>query len=323
MSAPPAVLSSIRAEPGGRRARSAARGDLSDVAFRIGVGAAAVAAAAVIGRLTFYHPIDLPAVPPEPVPTRETVAVAVAAVTAVQPDPGAYAQQLASDSRALRIEPPVTPADLSGVLAYRVDATRRILAPGRKRATAHVLGLDLSLSVDDIAGSPRRQLVLTIENKTGDHLAYRVLTQSSRGIGPCFAKQDLAHNAIALAPGERVRRSECIYRKGLSLFVDRVETILLPRLSYYYVSALPAAALEIDRLDRLAARGHLAVGARSPCRVFRSAELSAALASGSATWRDLVDFYARHPCGVYSFDMNYKAFQKDAERPLPSVTPSL
>jgi hypothetical protein len=296
---------------------------LSDVAFRIGVGAAAVAAAVLIGRLTFYHRIDLPELPPEPVQTRETVAIAVAAATAVQPDPGAYAEQLASDSRALRIEPAVTPADLSSVLEYRAETKRRILEPSRKRATAHVLGLDLSLSVEDVAGTPRRQLVLTIENKTSDHLGYRVLTQSSRGIGPCFAKHDLAHNAIALAPGERVRRSECIYRKGLSLYVDRVETIRLPRLSYYYVSALPAAALEIDRLDRLAARGHRPVGARSPCRVFRSAELSAALASGSATWRDLVDFYARHPCGVYSFDMNYKAFQRDGERTLPSVSPSL
>jgi len=107
------------------------------------------------------------------------------------------------------------------------------------------------------------------------------------------------------------------------LFVDRVETIRLPRLSYYYVSGLPGAALEVDRRDRLAARGHLPGGSRSPCRVFRSAEVMTAVAGGSATWRDLVDFYARHPCGVYSFNIDYKAFDREGERSLPFVPAAL
>jgi hypothetical protein len=301
----------------------AARGDVSDAAFRVGVGSAALAAAVIIGRLSFCHDIDLPRLPPEPVATRQVVAKAVAAVASTERDPAAYARQLASDSRALHIEPTVTPADLSGVMAYRADAKRRVLEPGRKSATAHVLGLELSLSVAEISGTPRRQLVLAIENTTRGHLAYRVMTKPSRGAGSCFTKSDLAHNAIALAPGEKVRRSECIYRSGLTLSIDRVETIELPRLSYYYVSALPSVALALDRADRLAARGHLSAGARSPCRVFQSADLTAAFSSGSATWRDLVDFYARHPCGVYSFDMNYKAFQKPDERELPAVPAAL
>ncbi len=298
-------------------------GDVSDAVFRVAAGAVALVAAAVVARLTFFHAVVLPELPPQPVATREAVATAVATVAATERDPAAYAEQLASDSRALRIDPPVTPADLSGVMSYRADMQRRALEPRRKHATASVLGLDLSLSVAEIPGTPRRQMVLTIENTSRDHLAYRVVTQSSRGVRPCFGKSDLAHNAIALAPGGKVRRSECIYRKGLKLFVDRVETIRLPRLSYYYVSALPGAALEVDRRDRLAVRGHLPAGGRSPCRVFRSAEVMAAVAGGSATWRDLVDFYARHPCGVYSFNIDYKAFDREGERTLPSVPAAL
>lgn len=292
---------------------------MSDALFRAAVGAVVLLAAVVVARLIFFHAIVLPELPPQPVATREKVATAVAVVAATERNPAAYAEQLAGDSRALRIDPPVTPADLSGVMPYRADTERRVLEPRRKRATASVLGLDLSLSVARIAGTPRSQMVLTIENTTDDHVAYRVMTQSSRGLRPCYGKSDLAHNAIALAPGEKVRRSECIYRSGLKLFVDRVETIRLPRLSYYYVSGLPGTALEVDRRDGLAARGHLPAGGRSPCRVFRSAEVTAALSGGSATWRDLVDFYARHPCGVYSFTIDYKAFDKEGERELPSV----
>jgi hypothetical protein len=292
-------------------------GIVSDALFRVVAGVVALVAAAVVARLIFFHAIVLPALPPQPVATREKVATAVARVAATERDPAAYAELLARDSRAWRIDPPVTPADLSGVMPYRADTQRRVLDPGRKRATASVLGLDLSLAVAKIAGTPRRQMVLTIANTTDDHLAYRVMTQSSRGLRSCYAKSDLAHNAIALAPGEKVRRSECIHRDGLKLFVDRVETIRLPRLSYYYVSGLPGRALEVDRRDGLAARGHLPAGGRSPCRVFRSAEVTAALAGGSATWRDLVDFYARHPCGVYSFIIDYKAFDKEGERELP------
>jgi hypothetical protein len=318
--APSAVLwwSRVGHDGGRRTAKVRARcGVVSDALFRVVGGAVAVVAAAVVARLIFFHAIVLPELPPQPVATPAKVATAVAAVAATERDPAAYAEQLARDSRELRIDPPATPADLSGVMPYRADTERRVLEPERKRSTASVLGLDLSLAVDKIAGTPRSQMVLTIENTTDDHLAYRVMTQSSRGLRACFAKSDLAHNAIALAPGEKVRRSECIHRKGLKLFVDRVETIRLPRLSYYYVSGLPGRALEVDRRDGLAARGHLPAGGRSPCRVFRSAEVQSALAGGSATWRDLVDFYARHPCGVYSFTIDYKAFDKEGEQELP------
>ena len=294
---------------------------MTDAAFRVALGTIILGSAALAARLGFVHDDDLPPIPPMPEAPRAEVETA-RATAAIDRDPATYASHLADDSTTFGVEPIATPADLSAVMEHRSQPGRVVLEPGRKHARAEVLGLALTLSVEDIPGSPRRQLVLTVENTTSDPVAYRVVTQSSRGLGPCHAKSDIAHNAIALLPGEKARRSECIYRKGLKLFVDRVETVQLPRLSYYYVSALPPAAFGVAAPDRLAGRGHRPAKSRSPCRVYPSAELLTALSSGETTWRDLVDFYARHPCRHYNFPIDYKAFEKDGETSLPAVPPA-
>ena len=295
---------------------------MSDTSFRAVAGALALVAAAIVARLSFCQAVVLPPIPPQPAPRHDAVAASAAAATAssaVASDPSVYAERLASDSRGFQIDPAATPESLSAVFPYHSDSADIVLEPRRTRSRAELGGLALSVSVEAIDRTPQRQLVLEIQNTTDDHVAYRVLTRPTTGMRSCYGKSDLAHNAIAMAPREKLRRSECIYRKGLRLHVDRVETIRLPRLSYYYVSALPEAALGFDRFDRLAARGHRALGGRSSCRVFLAVDVSAALANGATTWRDLVDFYARHPCGVFSFVKDYKAFTRDGERPLPVV----
>lgn len=286
---------------------------MSDTAFRIAVATAAVLVGAAIMRLSFCRPVELPAVPPRPPAPRIEVAQVTATVAS---DPAEYAQRIATDSHALRVDPPATPADLARVMAHQAKATKLALEPKGKKASTEVLGLKLALSVSDIDGTPRRQMVLTIQNTTDHYLAYRVASRPSQGTRPCHEKSDFAHNAIALAPGEKVRRSECIYKRGWRLMIDRVETVELPKLSYFYVSALSPTALG---LDRLSSRGHRAVGGRLPCQTFQSAVLDDALRSGATTWRDLIDFYARHPCQVYTFPNGYKAFAADGERPLPAV----
>ncbi len=37
------------------------------------------------------------------------------------------------------------------------------------------------------------------------------------------------------------------------------------------------------------------------------------------SWRDLVDFYARHRCQTYQFPTSYRALTSDGERPIPAV----
>jgi hypothetical protein len=286
---------------------------MNESAFKVAVIAVAVVLAGAFARLSFCGGGDLPPVPSRPAVKR----VASPRVSAtIEADPGVYAEHLARDSRSLRIEPTVTPADLTHVLAYQVADKRFALVPRGKGASTEVLGLKLSLSLSDIEGTPRRQMVLTIHNTTDEHLAYRVDTRPSQGTRPCHEKLDLAHNAVALAPGQKIRRSECIYKSGFRLFVNKVETMVLPVLSYYYVSALPPDALG---LDRLAARGHRPIAGRPLCRVFHAASLDGEIRSGATSWRDLVDFYSRHPCQIFTFPNGYKAFTVDGQTRLPAV----
>lgn len=286
---------------------------MSDTAFRVAVMAVAIIVAAAIMRLSFCHPVELPALPAMPPPPRIEVGEVAATVAS---DPGEYAQRVSTDSRTLRVDPLATPADLSRVLPHQTYDKKLALEAKGKKASAEALGLRLSVSVGDIEGTPRRQMILTIQNTTDQYLAYRVSSRPSQGTRPCHDKSDFAHNAIALGPGEKIRRSECIYKSGWRLLIDQVETIALPKLSYFYVSALSPVAVG---LDRLATRGHRAVGGRAPCQTFQSAVLDDALRTGATTWRDLIDFYARHPCQVYTFPNGYKAFETDGERPLPAV----
>ena len=44
-----------------------------------------------------------------------------------------------------------------------------------------------------------------------------------------------------------------------------------------------------------------------------------ALENGELQWRDLVDFYARHPCKIYEFPGGYKAWTESHRQPLPVV----
>ena len=286
---------------------------MNDSAFRVAVVVAALALVAAVARLNFCRGGELPAIPARPRPKSVPVARVTADVVA---DPGVYAEQLSRDSRALKIEPPVTPADMTRVMVFESHDKPFALVPHGKDASTDVLGLRLSLAVSPIEGTPRRQMVLTIENRSDAYLAYRVVSRPSQGTRPCHEKLDLPHNAIVLAPGEKLRRSECIYRNGYRLFVNRVETAVVPKLSYFYLSSLPPSALG---LDLLAARGHRALAGRPVCRVFRSAALDESVRGGQTTWRDLVDFYARHPCQIFTFPAGYKAFSRDGERALPAV----
>jgi hypothetical protein len=285
---------------------------MSDVAYRAGVVALAVAGAAVIVKLSFCSAVDLPPLPSRPEPERVEVARVTAAA---ERDPAVYAQQLADDSRALKIEPAVTPADLARVFPYQSSEDGFALEVRGKRSAARVLGLELALRLEKIEGTPHRQMVLSIRNTTPDFLAYRVSSRPSRGTRPCHDKMDYPQNAVVLAPGERVQRSECIYKSGWRLLVSRVETMAVPGLSYHYLSAVPPPALG---LDLLSARGHRPGKGRSACQIFHSAALTNAIEKGETGWRDLVDFYGRHPCQIFTFSKGYMAFETDRERPLPA-----
>lgn len=227
--------------------------------------------------------------------------------------PEVYASQLAEDSALAGIDPPVTPEDISGVLAHSIDRTARTLGPGDE---IRALGLELSLAVQEIEPG-RQQMVLAISNTTGDYLAYRVVTRPSRGTAPCGRKRAIRHNGMALEPHHTIRRSECIYRDGWKLEIASIETVALPVLSYHYVSGLPPAQVGVD--PRVA-EGHRPPEALRGCPdLITPIGTRRALERGAISWRDLVDFYARHNCQRYRFPRDYKAFDQPGERALPAL----
>jgi hypothetical protein len=128
----------------------------------------------------------------------------------------------------------------------------------------------------------------------------------------------LAHDAIVVGRGKQVQRTECIYRSGMSLAIERVESVALPPLSSAYVSRLPPAAFGADARMARGHRPDLPAG-MAVCSTVASQSVRSDIENGTIAWRDLVDFYARHSCETYQFPEGYKAFEKNGARTLPAV----
>jgi len=84
-------------------------------------------------------------------------------------------------------------------------------------------------------------MMLVIENRGSMPLAFKISTTLSSGELACGKMFYPAHNAIALLPYSSTVRSECTFKKGRSLHVEKVETMQLPMLGYYYLSSLKVA----------------------------------------------------------------------------------
>jgi hypothetical protein len=277
--------------------------------FKLAVLGAAALVIAVVAPLRFCRSVELPPKPPPPrndVPAEQLLA-------STDASPRAWRGYVERDAQSAGIPAP-TPDDMARALPYRMDDTRRTLEPG---ASIVVAGLTLSASIrrgdggDDI-------LVLAIENPGPSAIAYRVATRPNVGTTICHGRSILAYNAAVVAAGATERRSECAYRKGMYLHVDRVEVIELAPLQALYVSRVAPAAVGLE--PRLAL-GHRPVLPRgtATCNVVASRGALGGLENGTLGWRDLVDFYARHRCDTYSFPDTYRAFTKNGERPLPVV----
>jgi hypothetical protein len=205
---------------------------------------------------------------------------------------------------------------MSHVFPYQRDGQRRTLSPGN--APIEALGLRLTLSAEPVPGSPFGEMVLQIDNLRDVPVAYRVQTKPSSGTQACHAKRALPQNAIALAPRATVRRTECVHREGWVIEVQSIETMELPPLAYFYVSAVPPNQIG---LEERTARGHLPPQGAA-CSTVHSASIERARERGEIGWRDMVDFYGRHRCRTYIYPPKYKAFKGDGEISLPAVRES-
>ena len=279
--------------------------------FRIGVvaGAAVVLVAGVFAR--FDYEVSLPAKPPAPPPPDS------AALRRMDfENPEIYKGYLEEDSRSYGVDR-TTLDDLDVPFAYeRFDQSHQLGAgdsfeTDMLRISARVEKLQVRTRK---GSSTAEHFVVRIENKRARPVAYRV--QTSFGAGgdeSCNKKGSLEHNALAIPAHGSVERAECFYRPRMTVAVKQVEAVELPLLSYYYVSRLYPP--HIGLADRTSA-GHK-IPAGEPCSTVPQQMILIGMEKGTVSWRDVVDFYARHRCQTYDFVPGYQAFTKKGQYKLP------
>jgi hypothetical protein len=280
-------------------------------AFRIGTTIAAVGAAAVIAVVRFFGDVPMP---PRPAPPELGADDSKAALAAATGSEEAWRSFLEQDARAAGVPTP-SPEQMSKPLVFRSDRAAKVLAPGDP--PVDVAGLRLEVKVIADNDGPDKLLALEITNTADHDLGYLVVTRPQPGGTACNTRTLLVHDAMVVARRDTLERSECGYLPGMKLEIDRVETVEVDGLQSVYLSRVPPTAVGADPLLAKAHRPHLPNGILQ-CNLAISQLLRSSIEDGTVAWRDLVDFYARHRCDSYRFPMEYRAFEKAGERPLPA-----
>lgn len=267
-------------------------------------GAVLVIALAVVG-------LRKPLPPPPPPPRPRTTGSVSTVREALRGSENFYKATVEDDARKFGLPTP-TLDQLAAPLPRSVELDLpRTLAPGQSIETPHLeIKVEVAKEWSGAGGSGYRfeHLVLSIANRGQTPLAYRVDTavpDPSR----CRKKGAIAQNAIALEPGEHIRRTECVLHPGVSVTVTHVETIELLPLEYDYVTRLLPDQLG---LDGRTAEGHVPAKGR-PCQFVPWRDIQ----SGGAGWADVIDFYARHNCDEYTIYGGYRL--RTEAGPLPAI----
>ena len=292
----------------------------ADRRYLVTVAAGAVAIMATILWLRFDEDFEqsLPPLPAKPAGADQN------AVRNTDYTPEMFAAYLKKDAEAFGISRP-DPAKLDEPLPYELVQPKQVLPPGDPPFETRTLRI--SSRVDPLTAQTSRgsyqaeHLILTIENVTDRHLAYRVVTTPGVEQPRCLVKQDFDHNAIALKPHEKIERTECIFKSGQKPILESAETLLVSELGYYYVSRLYPPHIG---LDQRTSRGHKPPKGDS-CTYIPEQAIRIGQQKGWVSWRDILDFYSRHRRDTYLFPVGYHAFEKKGERRLPvsprDVTP--
>lgn len=291
----------------------AKKGLSSDARLALGLGACGALIVVAVAGSRFWSSAPPHAPPPPPPPSTASTVEGILRYTA-----GFYKAQLEDDAKSF------------GVAAISVDALAQPNTYSLDLATPHKLKakrgkldtphLDLATVVKkEWATTPSGQgfryehLILEITNKTDHPLAYHVVTSVDHP-EKCRSMGAMTHNAIAIAPGQTIARTECLWHPGASLTVRRVEVLQLTPLGYYYVSRLQPTQVGLEERTSL---GHEPPKGKL-CSFAPWREIKAAEAAG-ASWADVMDFYSRHDCDQYSFFSGYRRWTKPGT--LPSRAP--
>lgn len=265
------------------------------------VGTALVMLAVLYARFDYGHalpPKPPPPPPPKPVDLRQ-----------MDYKIDLYEGYLKQDSLRYAV-PLTTPADLSRVFPYeRMDSPQPLL-PGAPPLETRALRLSTYVEKGKFK-TPH--LVLRIENRLDRPVAYQVVTATGRDPSICARKEFLKHNAIAIPAGQAVERTECQYSDKMEFRVLRVETMELTPLSFFYVSRLSPNDIGLDPRP---SSGHQIPNDLPRCAL-NNATIAIDMQKNLTTWRDLIDFYARHRCDTYRWLRGYRAWTQDKQVELP------
>jgi hypothetical protein len=280
--------------------------------FRLGVwlGAIAVLVVGVVAR--FDYDLTLPSKPPPPAPPDKD-----ALRRMDYENPAIYKAYLEQDSSTYGVAR-TTPDDLDGPFPYEKSEAPRDLAPGGPAIDTGMLRITArveKLEVHSRKGqSAAEHLVLRIENKRPRPVAYRVDTTFGAGSDEsCSGKGSLPHNALAIPANGSVERSECLYRSKMVVTVHEVEAMELPPLSFFYVSRIFPP--HIGASTRTSANHQAPSGA--VCATVPQQTIVIGMEKGTVSWRDVIDFYARHRCETYDFPLGYRAITQRGQYKLP------
>jgi hypothetical protein len=230
--------------------------------------------------------------------------------------PVVYRAQIEQDARRFGVPiPPSGQFEAPFFYLHELTSSRKLTAKAPVETQHLRLSLDVEKREATLEGQRYRSehLVLRIENRTAKHLAYRILT-SVPDPRKCGSKGDIPHNALVLAPQQTLRRTECLFRGAASLDIDSIEVIELPPLAAVYVGKLPAIPALYDRRT---SSGHLPEKGNTCPQTFSWREIRDGVDRKELSWKDVIDFYARHTCDEYAFFRTYR-FRTDPAAPLPA-----
>jgi hypothetical protein len=278
---------------------------MSDQQFRMGVIAGSIMLAVVITSLRFCGQLSLPPKPAEP---KGPSGTSRELLTRSAASPQVYQHYLEDDAQAAGVRAPTT-EEMSRKFPYRVDEARHPLELGKPPIEIAGLRIHIERAGDQVA--------LVIQNTLDTDVAYHVVTNAPSLVA-CSDARPLPFNAMILHKDGRETRAECI--AGQSLYLTKVETLEIPPLSAWYLAQLPPT---LAGLEDQVVRGHRGLATKEPCSVSVPAVVKSGIERGEITWRDLVDFYARHRCQTYQFPSSYRALTADGQRAIPAVDGSM
>jgi hypothetical protein len=275
---------------------------VTDQQFRTGVIAGAILLIAVITSVRFCGNLSLPPKPAQQ--PHGATGTSRQLLTKSAASPEGYQRFLQTDAELAGVRAP-TVEEMSRKLVYRVDEARHVLELGKPPIELAGLRLHIERTGD--------QVVLVIVNTLDSDVAYHVVTNAANAYA-CRGARPLPFNAMVLHKGDQQTRAECI--AGTPLYVTKAETLELLPLSAYYLSQLPPKLVGLD--DHTAA-GHRGSSSAERCVAVMATVVQSGIERGDITWRDLVDFYARHRCQTYRFPSSYHAVNADGQTAIPAV----